>query len=247
MRNVVLFISTILIISCKRDNAIKVATSANMQYVMLEMIENYQLSCNCKVDLITSSSGKLTTQIEQGAPFDIFVSADTIYPQYLYDKKITHHLPIKYAKGQLVLWSATQKKYQLNDLTNHTVKKIAIANPKNAPYGKAAIQVLKQLKIYDLVKPKLVYGESISQVNQFIQSKSVDVGFTALSVIKSPKIKLQNNWILVDETLYQPILHSIIIVSKKQPSNQVKNFFDYLLSKECKLILKKYGYLIPNE
>lgn len=241
------FVLTLILVSCNSSETLKVATSANMQFAMQEIIDSFMESCHCQVDLITGSSGKLTAQIEQGAPYDIFVSANTKYPTYLFKKGLTKSTPKVYAQGQLVLWSSKPQKYQLSDLTSDLIKQIAIPNPKNAPYGQAAIEVLKQKHIYHQVKQKLVYGESVSQVNQFVESQTVDVGFTAFSVVKSKNNDKIDNWSLIDKQFYQPILQSAVMIDRKNHSQTTIDFFEYLFSDESQLILKKYGYLIPNE
>jgi molybdate transport system substrate-binding protein len=237
----------ITLLGCTPTSPLKVACSANMQYPMQEIIERFELKCDCKIDLIVGSSGKLTAQIEQGAPYDIFVSADSVYPNYLYNNGLTLKTPQIYAYGQLILLSANDKIISLNDLNKPFVKKIAIANDEIAPYGKASIQVLKKMNIYNAIQSKLVFGESISQVNQFIESGAVDVGFTSMSFVKSNQFKQNKSWSKVDNKLYNPIIQSVVIIKRNNQSELVNRFYGDLFNSEVQLILKKYGYLIPNE
>lgn len=234
-----------LICGCESEtSSIKVATSANMQYAMQDIINHFKQKCDYQIDVIVASSGKLTAQIEQGAPFDIFVSADAKYPNYLFEKGLIKTQPKTYAFGQLVLLSSSNRPIQLSELKSNKIKKIAIANPDIAPYGKASIEVLNHLTIFNDVKQKLIYAESILQVNQFIESGVVDVGFTSFSSIK---FNDASGWVKIDNNLYQPITQSAVIIKQKQQSNKVIDFYNYLFSKESRQILKKYGYLIPNE
>jgi molybdate transport system substrate-binding protein len=237
----------VALLGCNHTPIIIVASSANMQYPMQEIIEKYELKCDCKIDLIVGSSGKLTAQIEQGAPYDIFVSANSMYPNYLYNKGLTKESPKIYAYGQLILLSSNDKVITLNDLNKSYVKKIAIANGDIAPYGKASVQLLKKLNIYNAILPKLVFGESVSQVNQFIESGTVDVGFTAMSSVKSNHFKPNKGWVKIDNKLYDPIIQSAVIIKRKSQNELVNRFHEDLFTPKVQLILKKYGYLIPNE
>ena len=179
-----------------------VAAAANTQFVMREIIENFEKSEGVKVDLVIASSGKLASQIVNGAPFDVFLSANMKFPNYIHDQSYAPHGPIVYALGSLVLWSNSgiDLSSGVEVLRSSQVNKIAIANDKNAPYGTATKQALENLKIVDLINNKLVYGESISQVNQFVKTKAVDVGFTSKSVVMS-KMKGTGTWADIDTAL----------------------------------------------
>lgn len=245
MRFLRLILVFVLFLGCEDSiPSIKVATSANMQDAMQEIINQFKKKYNCQVDLIVASSGKLTAQIEQGAPYDIFISADSKYPLYLFEKGLVKTKPKVYAVGQLVLMSSDYNQLNLNDIKTLKVDKIAIANPDIAPYGKASVEVLKQLNIYNEVEHKLIFGENILQVNQFIETGVVDAGITSFSTVKSEN---PQGWVLIDNGLHHLIKQSAVIVKQNQQSDKVKNFYNYLFSKDGQLILKKYGYLIPNE
>lgn len=229
--------------ACETQSSLKIATASNMQFAMEEIAETFENEYKIKVDLIVSSSGKLTSQIEQGAPYDVFVSANMKYPNYLFNKGLTTNQPQVYAYGQLVLWTMNEFEPSINGLTSSQINKIAIANPKTAPYGTASVDVLKKYNIYSQVQDKLIYGESISQCNQFITTQSADVGFTAMSIVKSPKMKNKGHWIQIDTSNYTPIEQGVVILEQ---TNQIKNaqlFYDFLFSNQAQGILKKYGYL----
>lgn len=233
--------------SCQKDEktTVVIATAANMQYAMNDICEAFTKKTGIKCHLVVASSGKLTAQIEKGAPYDIFVSANLKYPQHVFEKGFALEPPKVYAKGELVLW--TMKDTLVPDITslgNRSIKHIAIANPTTAPYGGAALQALKKLQLDESVKSKLVYGESIAQTNQFIYAQSVDVGFTALSVVLSSKMKNQGQWIKIDTSWYQPIQQGIVVVAnKKENQKTAKAFYKFIFSPEATNILEKFGYL----
>jgi molybdate transport system substrate-binding protein len=215
-----------------------VAAAGNTVYVLPALKQEFnKLYPNINIRFVISSSGKLTSQIENGAPFDIFLSANMKYPNYLYSKKLAITKPKVYAKGRLVLFSIRKKFTSLNDLQN--LDTIAVANVKTAPYGKAAIEVLKNAKLYEKVKDKLVYAETVNQVISYVKN-AADAGFVAKSSMFSPKMKqYRNKWIDIDKSLYSPINQGIVII---KDSLEAKKFYNFIFSKKAKLIFKKYGY-----
>ena len=236
-----------LITSCSNENTLHIATSANMQFAMIEIVSEFEKENDIKTELIVSSSGKLTSQIEQGAPFDIFVAANTKYPAYLDSMGLTTSAPRVYAYGKLGLWMLKEFPPTLALLTTDTIQKIAIANPKTAPYGKASIDVLKHYRIYEQVKHKLVFGESISQVNQFITTGSVDIGFTAYSIVSNTKMKTIGKWTSINLNDHGEILQAAVILKESTNPEKAKVFYNFLFSERAREILNKYGYLTPEE
>lgn len=231
----------------KPSEKIIVATAANVQYVMKELKTEFEKETGKEIQIVVSSSGKLTAQIREGAPFDVFVSADTKYPEEIYKKGGSDEKPKIYAYGTLALWSLSIPENELNlkVLTTDKVKKIAVPNPKMAPYGEAAEQALKRENLLEPLKSKIVYGESIAQAAQYITTGSVEAGFTALSVILAPEMKGKGHYIVIDSTLYKPIAQAALLLrhsgnSPKKGTSQ--KFYDFLFSEKAKAILKKYGY-----
>ncbi|HLD69727.1 MAG TPA: molybdate ABC transporter substrate-binding protein, partial [Candidatus Omnitrophota bacterium] len=192
---------------------ITVAAAANVQYPLGELKAEFEKNTDIKLKTIIGSSGKLTAQIENGAPFDIFISADMEYPETLHKEGLTYRPPRIYAYGVLVLW--TLKDLDLSKgmevLTDPAVKKVALANPKTAPYGRQAVNAMKHYKLYEETQPKLVYGESIAQVNQFITTQALDLGFSAKSVVLAPNLKEKGKWVEVDASAYSPIAQGVVI------------------------------------
>ncbi len=224
-----------------------IATAANMQFAMEELVAVFSAKTQLSCETVVGSSGKLTAQIQAGAPFDVFVSADLRYPERLHQAGLTTGPTQVYAYGQLVLWSlAADVVPQLDELTSPETKHIAVANPQTAPYGQAAQEVLQKTGLLDNVQQKLVFGESIAQTNQFIISGAAESGFTALSVVQSDAMQGQGKWQIISPALYQPIAQGVVILSSDKPKAAAEAFVRFLLSPEAKVILDKFGYLPPT-
>lgn len=248
------FIFVCGLLFCPKDSfvygqKIRVAVSANASFVTQALKKDFERKNKAKIELIVSSSGKLTAQISHGAPYDIFLSADMKYPDNLYNAGYSLNKTRVYAIGSLVLWTLKNNKIDkgLESLKSASIKTIAVANPATAPYGAAAIRTLKKLGIYAAIKNKIVYGESISQVNQYLLSGVADVAFTAKSVIKSPNLNGKGKWIEVAADLYSPIRQGAVILKHASENNPggVSAFYKYLFSTEGKSIFKSYGYIVP--
>lgn len=229
---------------------INIAVAANVSYAINDLIIEFNKSNpNIKVLTTLGSSGKLTAQIKNGAPYNIFMAANMKYPKALYSENIAITKPLIYAQGGLAILST--KKLDLskgiNIAVDKSVKKIAIANPKTAPYGKAAIEAINNAKIYDKSINKLVYAESISQVVTYALT-ATDIGFIAKSSLYSQKMAMYKegvNWVDVDSKLYTPINQGIVILKSAKDNEEVKAFYNFILSEKAKNIFKKFGYLIP--
>ncbi|HEY6974940.1 MAG TPA: molybdate ABC transporter substrate-binding protein [Chitinophagaceae bacterium] len=253
MKKFHLFFCALLLsaITSLAQKKLTVAAAANVQFVMAELVKDFDSSTGTNTNIILNSSGKLTAQIKEGAPYDVFVSADMKYPEELYKTGFAINSPKVYANGLLVLWT-TQSNItpggDLKILTSDAIKKIAVANPQTAPYGEASVEAMNYFKVYDKVKGKLVYGESISQTNQYIVTRSADIGFTAKSIVLADEMKGKGIWIDVDRRSYKPIQQAAVILKHGNETNQqpAKKFFNYLYSDKAKNILKKYGYVVTN-
>lgn len=232
----------------KQDQPLTVAVAANVQFAMEDIKNAFVKKYQHPVRLIIGSSGKLTAQIKQGAPYDIFISANMKYPESLYRDSFSTALPRVYALGALVWW--TMKPLTLDQpmsiVSSPSIKKLAIANPQNAPYGEEALRSLENLDLIDIAREKLVYGESIAQTNQYIISGVCDLGITAKSIVLSPAWKEKGTWQEIDESLYNPIQQGVIITSngKQNRPETSKLFYDFMFSKEAKAILTSYGYTV---
>lgn len=226
---------------------LSVAAAANVRFALEEIEKAFEAKTKLKVDINYSSSGKLSTQITQGAPFDVFVSADEEYPEALQKSNKTANTPKVYAQGTLVLWT-TQPGLNLKPdgkiLLNTSIKKIAIANPKTAPYGRAAVEWLKKKGLYASIENKLVYGESIAQTTQYILAGACEIGLTAKSLALAEEMRGKGKWIEIDPKQHEPIRQAAVITTYGQKQHPVAShkFFDFLFSAEAKRIWKRYGY-----
>ncbi len=241
-----LFFCFVALTACHetQNDHLKIAVAANMQFAMKELSKSFTNETGITCDLIVSSSGQLTAQIKSGAPYDVFVSADMKYPGELFNAGFATGKPAIYAFGKLVMWSVIDSiKPSIDILKNAEIKHIAIANPRTAPYGTAAIEVLEHYNVYEDLKDKLVYGESISQTNQFIISKSAEIGFTAKSVVLSPGMKGKGNWEDIDAADYSPIAQGVVVLKHNGSKQEdVQKFYNFLFSQKAKDILQNFGY-----
>jgi len=237
------------IFSCTKPNHIlTIATAANMQFAMNAISTEFTKQTGIKSNLVIASSGKLTAQIKEGAPYDILVSANMKYPNEIQRSNLAATTPKVYAYGKLVLWSLQKNMVpSIASLSNDDVQHIALANPKTAPYGQAAIDILKHHGIYEQCQNKLVYGESIAQTNQFITSLAAEVGFTAKSVVLSQEMKGKGEWVELDPSTYTRIEQGIVRIKREHELQQeAKAFYDFMFSKDAKKILTEFGYAVDE-
>ncbi|MCH7535437.1 MAG: molybdate ABC transporter substrate-binding protein [Bacteroidetes bacterium] len=246
--NYLLIFCVFLVSACGQqdggNNKITIATAANMQFAMEELAKVFTKQSGVECELIIGSSGKLTAQIKEGAPYDVFVAANMKYPQELYNSKLTRTSPEIYAFGKLVLWSMVDDiDPSITLLTDKGIEHIALANPITSPYGVAATEALNYYRIYNKVEDQLVFGESVAQTNQFITSQSAEVGFTAMSVVVSPKMKGKGKWIEMGASTYTPIEQAVVVIKRQNEVNQLAmEFYKFLFTNEAKEILTNFGY-----
>ena len=229
---------------------ITVALAANVSYAIDELKSEFnKLYPDTKVVVTLGSSGKLTAQIKSGAPYDLFLSANMAYPNALYTDGLAVTRPLIYAQGALALFS--KEKLDLSKgimlLEDTSIKKIAIANPETAPYGKATIQAMEKSEIYKNVEPKLIYAESISQVVTFTLLEA-NIGIIAKSSLYSKEMAAYKegvNWSDVDPKLYTPIDQGIVLLDQAKSNKEAAAFYTFMLSAKAKEILLKYGYIVP--
>jgi len=227
---------------------IKVAVASNFYPVMKEIVLQYeskqsQSSENHKIVIISGSSGKHYAQIINGAPFDIFFSADKTRPTLLEKKGISEAgSRFTYAVGRLVLWSSLDGLEKDDWLYNDDLRFLAIANPKIAPYGVAAREVLLSINLWEDLQSKLVRGENIAQTFQFVNSGNVKLGFISYSQLMNPKYPVVGSFWEVPQSLYKPIEQQVVLLKK---SSLAKDFLLFIRSDESLDIISKYGYDLP--
>ena len=228
---------------------IRVAAAADLNFAMRELAQQFERQSGCTVNVSYGSSGNFFSQVQSGAPFDVFLSADVAYPQKLHAAGLTQGGVYEYAVGRLVLWAPVNS--EINPDAQHwdalldpRVAKIAIANPLHAPYGSAAVAALKSAGLYDRVKNKLVYGESISQAAQFVQSGNAQAGILALSLTLAPSMHAGKSWELPQD-LYPPLRQGAAILKNAQNTGDARRFLDFLRSAEARQTLQKFGFSPP--
>ena len=228
---------------------ITVAAAANVQFTLDDLKAEFIKETGIAVKSVIGSSGKLTSQIENGAPFDVFLSADMKYPAKVYKDGFSLQAPKVYGYGVLVLWTIKDLDLSkgISVLSDAAIGKIALADPQLAPYGREAVNALKFYKLYESLQKKLVMGESISQANQFITTGAADIGFTAKSIVLAPNMKDKGKWIEVDPQAYKPIAQGVIVLKYAQQDHlkEAAEFYDFLFSSPAQEIFKKYGYKLP--
>ena len=229
---------------------LRIAVAANAQGVIKKLQADFKKRAGIETEAIIGASGKLTAQIMNGAPFEVFMSADAEFPKKLFKDGFGLLKPKIYALGSLIICSSTQGDFKnwMTLLSAEQIKKIAIANPKTAPYGRAAEETLNFYKLNVKVKTKLVFGESISQVNTYLQTGVVDIGFTTESFLYENSDKSKLRWARVDEKSYGKIEQAVILLSyaKKSGNSNAKKFYDYLSSSSAKKIIASNGYHLPK-
>lgn len=249
-RSIIFFFLFALLLPMRAFAAdLTVAVAANVQYAFEELKQVFEKETGITVEGVIGSSGKFTAQIENGAPFDVFLSADMDYPRALETEGLAYNAPRIYAHGSLVIWTMRDVDLSrgLSVLADESIKKIAIASPKTAPYGRQAVNAMKFYGLYPQAQGKLVYGESIAQANQFITTRAVDLGITAKSVVLAPNMKGQGTWAEIDQKSYEPIAQGAVILKRAQKRNldAAEKFFDFLFSGNAQAVFKKHGYAPP--
>ena len=241
--------------SAYAQQEIKVAAASDLTSAMQKLAPAFEKQTGIHVSVSMGSSGNFTAQIQNGAPFDVFLSADKSYPEKLLaGGQAEPNSLTPYARGRLVLWTAKSSglhlptkdgktlRGNLDFLKGPEVKKIAIANPEHAPYGRAAVSAMEHFKVYDDVKPKLVMGENISQTAQFAQSGNADVGFVGLSGALSESMANAGTYVLLPDDSYPPIEQAGVIVASSKNKEQAERFLKFLMSAEGQSILHDLGF-----
>jgi molybdate transport system substrate-binding protein len=243
----------LLAASLSTAQEINVAAAADMSAALPQLVSNYTKKTRQAVKLSFGASGNLTNQIRNGAPFDIFFSADEEYPQQL----ISEGLAVKdslyeYAVGRLVLWVPADSKLDssklgIKTLLDPSVKKISIANPATAPYGRAAQAALRHYGIYDELSSKFVLGENVSQAAQFVESGNAQAGLIALSHALAPAMKDKGRYWTVPLDSYPTLKQAAVVLSRSKQQDAARKFLEYLRTPEATSLLASYGFNLPEK
>lgn len=227
--------------------SLTVYAAADLAFAFKELVPVFENATGAAVTLSLGSTGNLAAQIENGAPADVFFAADQSYIDRLAARSaLVAESRTLYAQGRIVLATpkdAGRKLGQLRDLLDPGIRRIAIANPLHAPYGKAAEQAMRKVGVWDTLKSKLVYGENVRQTLQFIQVGGVDAGIVALSVANVREIE----WTLIDARLYAPLNQAAAVVTRSRRPDLARAFIRFVVGPEARPIMKNYGFLLPGE
>ena len=227
-----------------------VAVAANMKDAFADIDAAFKATGKPGLKVIYGSSGNFTAQILNGAPFNLFISADEQFPLELYKQGKTQNEGKVYAIGKLVMFTKNSSGITLlnnrAELARAIAKanKVAIAKPELAPYGRAAVEYLKAEELWDLAKDKLIYGDNIAVTTMYVATGAADIGFSALSLVKSPELSKDVRYVLVDEKKYEPIKQRMVVLKGAPPD--AEQMYAFIQSPTAKAILIRYGYSVPG-
>lgn len=237
--------------SVVRADEVTVAAASDLNFAIKELIAEYEKQSGHHVKLSLGSSGNFYAQLQQGAPFDLYFSADIGYPKKLEEAGLTVPGTLyRYAIGRVVLWvpksSSLDVAKGLTVLRDPGIRKIAIANPKHAPYGRAAVAAMEHEQVYADVKDRLVLGENISQAAQFIESGACDVGIIALSLAMAPAMKSAGNYWEIPADNHSPLEQGAVIMKQSKNQDVARQFLEFMKGARGQEIMTRYGFTLPS-
>jgi molybdate transport system substrate-binding protein len=236
----------------KTATELVVAAAADLSSALKEISDGYEKKTGVKVKVSFGASGALTQQIQNGAPFDVFFSADMDYPRQLIAAGSADGASLyEYAVGKLVLWVPADSPLDVEHkgvevLLDPSVKNIAMANPQHAPYGRAAEAALKHFGMYDRVLDRLVLGENVSQAAQFVESGNAQAGFVAQAHALAPAMRGKGKYWLVPAEAYPALAQGVVVLAGSQHKKNATEFVEYVKTKEVAELLRKYGFTLPQ-
>ncbi|HXF68520.1 MAG TPA: molybdate ABC transporter substrate-binding protein [Thermoflexus sp.] len=259
IRGGVILLAGLVLVACQRlvggtphsegnpnRGELTVAAAADLRVAMEELVRVYRDRTGVRITVSYGSSGQLTQQIENGAPFDLFLSADWGYIERL--RRGGHTVPETeqlYARGRLALVASPRlpkPPRSLSDLLDPSIRYVAIANPDHAPYGRAARQALEHVGLWEVLRPKIVFGENILQTFQFVQTGQADAGLVALALVRSGDLP----WVLIPQEWHQPIDQGLAVLRRTSQESIARDFVAFILSPEGQAILRRYGFEAPG-
>ena len=230
---------------------ITIAAASDLNFAMKEIVVEYEKTSGNHVKLSLGSSGNFYSQIQNGAPFDLYFSADIGYPKKLEEAGLTVPGSLyRYAVGRIVLWAGAASHLDvsrgLDVLREPGIRKIAIANPKHAPYGRAAVAAMETFKVYESVKDKLILGENISQAAQFIESGACEIGVIALSLAVAPAMSGKGVYWEIPAEAYPPLEQGAVILKQSKSPEAARRFLEFLQGSQGQDIMRRYGFTLPG-
>lgn len=246
----IVVVLSVMLTSVARAEHATIAAAADLKFAMDEIVASFKTSNpGDEVVVIYGSSGKLHTQILEGAPYDLFFSADIAFPRMLAKKGLAASEVMPYAIGRIVLWSTSRDARQMTlaSLADPGIRHIAIANPAHAPYGRRAEEALRALNLWDQVKPRLVLGENVTQAAQFVQSGNAEVGIISLSLALNRELARQGGYWLIPDNLHEPLVQGYVVTKHGQGNALAESFAKYVSSAPARAVMKRYGFVLPGE
>jgi molybdate transport system substrate-binding protein len=234
------------------DHEINVAAAADLTSALQEVAANYEKRTGATVKLSFGASGALTQQIQNGAPFDVFFSADMDYPRQLIAAGQAESATLyRYAVGRLVLWVPKDSPLDVEHkgmdvLLDPSVKKISLGNPQHAPYGRAAAAALKHYGLYEKLNDRLVLGENVAQAAQFVESGNAQAGFVALAHAIAPAMQGKGKYWIVPAEAYPPLDQGAVVISHSSHKQDAVAFLEYIKTAEAAAVLQRYGFSLPE-
>lgn len=230
-----------------------IAAAADLKFALDEIIAQFSRDSGATVRVTYGSSGNLARQIAQGAPYELFLSADERYVEWLADRDLTRGDGELYAIGRIAIFAPfdsplrpdAQLSHLARRLSDGTAGRLALANPEHAPYGRAAEQVLRSLGLWDAVRPRLVLGENVAQAAQFAASGNADGGLIAYSLALAPELRRRGSFALIPDALHEPLRQRMVLLAGASPT--AERLYEYLRSPAGRGILAGYGFAIPGE
>ncbi|GAB6033924.1 molybdate ABC transporter substrate-binding protein [Galenea microaerophila] len=244
-RKIIAALLGLIISFSAQAGSLTIAAASDLKFAMSDIRQLFlQQFPGNRLNMVYGSSGKFAQQIENGAPYDLYFSASIEYPQRLVKKGLAATEPKLYAMGKIVLWSreVDASKVSLKALATPQFRRIAIANPKHAPYGLRAKQALQAVGVWQAVKPKLVMGENIAQTAQMIEMGGAKIGIIALSLALSPQLSRQGHYGLIPQNLYQPLKQAYIVTQHGKYNPLAFQFAQFMQTEKVKRVMKKYGF-----
>jgi len=227
-----------------------VAAASDLRFALDEALTPFRAArAGMRIDIVYGSSGKLATQLRNGAPFDVFLSADIAYAQAVHDAGLSSGAPRVYAIGRLAAWSTDAELGRLPLpalVRDPRVVRFAIANPEHAPYGQRALQALRSQGLEADAKPKLVLGDNVAQAAAFIDSGAAQAGLVAHSLVLSPALAGKGAWILIPEAWHAPLEQAFVIARRAAGNPLAAEFVQHLLSPATQALLQRYGFALPG-
>lgn len=235
------------------SEGLTIAAASDLNFAFKELVDEFEKKTGHRVKLSLGSSGNFFSQIQNGAPFDLYFSADIGYPKKLEEAGLAVPGSLyRYAIGRIVVWVPSTsplevEKLGMEVLGDPSIKKVAIANPKHAPYGRAAVAAMQHFKVHDRVKDKLVLGENISQTAQFIESGACDIGIVALSLALAPAMKAGGKYWEVPAAAHPPLEQGAVILKHSRNQDTAKQFLEFVNGPQGQEIMRRYGFTLPSE